>query len=435
MVCTSRRITLAGVTGISHIAKGHVMDFKQRIGIVGGGFAGLYTVSFLLRNFRQNINVTIFDKNNYFLYTPVLHEMATGTVNARHVVIPIRKVLDAREVHVRCEEVTRVRLATKTVETLSGPFEFDYLVLAPGSEPNFYCFPHLQENSITFKTVEDAIRLRNRITGTLENAAFETDGNKRRSLLTISVAGGGCTGVELVAEIAQLINIVLRRDYPEINRSEVRIILIEAMDRILPSFPKYLSDVAMERLRRMGVEIMLNSPIQQVNEHSIVFKHGSIPNGILVWAAGVRARSLGLEPEQKRDPNNRVRVNEHLEIPGYEGVYLIGDGALVFKEGAPLPSTASVAFQEARFVARDIVLRSQKSEAAPFWFRYRGDMASLGFMFGVAEVYGWQFKGLPAWIIWKAFKLGMLPRLKNRFQIIADWMITLFFKRDTSRLA
>lgn len=410
------------------------MVSSPRIGILGGGFAGLYTVFFLRRFFPPEIDVTLFDKNNYFLYTPVLHEMATGTVNARHVVIPIRKVVDPKEVHIRCEEVTWVDLEKRVVESPSGAFKFDHLVLAPGSEPNFYCFTNLQKNSITFKSIEDAIRLRNSLTGVLEKAALERDKERRKSLLTITVAGGGCTGVELVAEIAQFIKIILRKDYPEINRSEVRIILIEAMDRILPSFPGYLSNVATERLRQMGVEVLLNSPIQNVNKDYIELKDGKISNGILVWAAGVKARHLPLSPEQKRDANNRITVNEHIEIPGCRGVYLIGDGALFINNGIPLPPTASVAVQEAKYVAQDILLHFQKKESPPFRFRYRGDMASLGFMFGVAEVYGRQFKGLPAWIIWKAFKLGMLPRVKNRFQIVADWLITLLFKRDTSKL-
>jgi NADH dehydrogenase len=360
--------------------------------------------------------------------------MATGTVNARHVVIPLRKVVNPRKVRIRCEEVIRVDLERRVVENTSGSFQFDHIVLAPGSEANFYCFPDVQGNSLTFKSIEDAIRLRNSLTGALEKAALEKDREKRKSLLTFAVAGGGCTGVELVAEIAQFLRIILRRDYPEIDRSEVRIILIEAMDRILPSFPIYLSNIAMERLRQMGVEVLLNSPIQWVSQDDIGLKGGKVSKGIFVWAAGVKARDLPLRPEQRRDPNNRIGVNQYLEIPGYHGVYLIGDGALFINNGVPLSPTASVAVQEAKYVAQHILLHSQKKEAPPFRFRYRGDMASLGFMFGVAEVYGRQFKGPVAWVIWKAFKLGMLPRVKNRFQIVADWLITLLFKRDTSRL-
>ncbi len=410
------------------------MGSNLRVGIVGAGFAGLYTVFSLKQFFSQDIDITLFDKNNYFLYTPVLHEMATGTVNARHVVIPIRKVVDPRAVHIRCEEVILVDLPKKRVETPSGEFMLNYLVLAPGSEANFYCFPNLRENSITFKSIEDAIRLRNSLIGALEKAALERSKEKREALLTITIAGGGCTGVELVAEIAQFINVILRKDYPEINRSEIRIILIEAMDRILPSFPRYLSNITAKRLKQMGVEVLLDSPIQGVSQDYVDLKGRRFPRGIFVWAAGVKTRHLTLDPEQGRDLNNRITVNEHLEILGCRGIYLIGDGAIFQKNGMPLPSTASVAVQEAKYVAQNILLHSQNKEALPFQFHYRGDMASLGFMFGVAEVYGWKFKGFPAWIIWKAFKLGMLPRLKNRFQIVADWLITLLFKRDTSKL-
>ena len=414
---------------------GLAMNSNPRIGILGGGFAGLYTIFFLRKILPNGVDITLFDRKNYFLYTPVLHEMATGTVNARHVAIPIRKAVDPRAVHIRCEEVTAVDLSKMVFETPSGDFEFDHLILAPGSEPNFYCFPDIQENSITFKTIEDAIMLRNVLTGNLEKGALEKDAVKRRHLLTITVAGGGCTGVELVAEIAQFINIILRKDYPEIKRSEVRIVLIEATVRILPSFPGYLSDIAMRRLRRIGVEVLLDTPIQWVDKDSIGLKDGQeVPNGILVWAAGVRARYLSLNPEQKSDLNNRIHVNERLEIPGYPTVHVIGDAALVSRNGTPLPPTASVAVQEAKYVAQNILFHFQKKEPPPFRFRYRGDMASLGFMFGVAEVYGRQFKGFPAWIIWKVFKLGMLPRHKNRFQIVADWLITLLFKRDTSKL-
>jgi len=411
------------------------MESRIKIGILGGGFAGLYTVFYTKKYLGQGVDITLFDKKNYLLYTPVLHEMSTGTVNARHVVIPIRQIINPCQVDIRCEEVTTVDLTRKAFETPSGIFTFDYLVLAQGSESNYYSIPGVRENCITFKTIEDAIRLRNQLVGILEKGALQKDSQKKRKLLTITVVGGGCTGVEVVTEIAQFINVILNKDYPEIKRSEVRILLIEAMDKILPSFPRYLSHVATERLRRMGVEILLNSPIQWANEGSIGLKDGrEIPRGIFVWAGGVKARNLSLRPETKRDQNDRIIIDEHLEIPGYPGIFAIGDGAHYGDYRNPLPPTASVAVQEARYVAKNLLLRIQEKEIPPFHFHYRGDMASLGFMFGVSEVYGWRFKGFIAWILWKLFKLAMLPRYKTRFQIIADWLITLFFKRDTSNL-
>ncbi len=410
------------------------MKPKLKVGILGGGFGGLYAVFHIKKYLARDVEVTLFDRNNYLLYTPVLHEMATGTVNARHVVVPIRKVIHPRRIHIRCEEVVRIDLARKSFETASGTFAFDFLILAPGSETNFYCFPNLRENSMTFKTIGDAVLLRNRLIDALERGALEKDLEKKRKLLTIIVAGGGCTGVEVVAEIAQFIKVILHRDYPEIRRDEVRIYLIEAMDRILPSFPKYLSEVAFRRLRRMGIEVLLNSPVQAVDQDAIRLKDRQIPKGILVWAAGVKARDLPLVPEVDRDINDRLRVSRTLEIPGYSGVYVIGDAALLVEDKSPLPPTASVAVQEARYVVQSLRLRVEKKETPIFRFRYRGDMASLGFMFGVCEIHGGHFKGWMAWFLWKAFKLAMLPRYKNRFQIVADWLITLVFKRDTSKL-
>jgi len=411
------------------------MGSRIKVGILGGGFAGLYTVFHIKKYLREEIDITLFDKKNYLLYTPVLHEMATGTVNARHVVIPIRQIINPHQVQIRCEEVTTVDLKRKSFETPSGFFAFDCLVLAPGSEPNFYSIPGVPENCIPFKTIEDAIRLRNQLVASLEKGALEKDSKKKRKLLTISVVGGGCTGVEVVTEIAQFINLILNRDYPEIERSEVRILLIEAADKILPSFPQYLSKMATERLRRMGIEILLNSMIQWANEDSIGLQNGSeIPMGLLVWAGGVKACDLSLRPEVERDQSGRIIVGDHLSIPGYPWIFVIGDGSHLSQRGDPLPPTASVAVQEARYVAQNLLPRIQKREIPPFKFHYRGDMASLGFMFGVSEVYGWNFKGFIAWIQWKLFKLAMLPRYKTRFQIIADWLITLAFKRDTSKL-
>ena len=184
----------------------------------------------------------------------------------------------------------------------------------------------------------------------------------------------------------------------------------------------------------MGIEVLLNCPIQGIDQDFIRLKEGKIPKGILVWAAGVKARDLPLVPEVKRDMNGRFMVNNYLEIPGYPGVYVIGDAALLAEDKNLLPPTASVAVQEARYVAQSLRLRIEKKEISPFQFHHRGDMASLGFMFGVCEIYGWHFKGWIAWFLWKAFKLAMLPRYKNRFQIVADWLITLVFKRDTSKL-
>jgi len=406
------------------------MQDKMRIGVLGGGFAGLYCALHLSRK-NGRAEICLFDKNNYFLYTPFLHEVATGTVDSRHIAVPIRKIADPRRIQIRSEEVTRINLAEKEFETGSGKFKFDRLVIAAGSEANFYGIPGAQENSLTFKSIYDAIRLRNSIIDCLERAAIETNPAVKREMLTFNVAGAGCTGVELVSEIAEFLSEIISREYPEIKSEEIRVNLIEAASNVLCSFPPYLSRVAAERLRDMGVELMIESPISSVNRDFIRLASGRrIPNGLLVWAAGIRARELGFDPQPEREPSGRIAINEFLELPGFAGVSVIGDGALCIQEGKPLPATASVAVQQARYAAE----RTMNPGLKPFVFKNRGDMASLGFMFGVCDVYGWQFRKFIAWIIWKFFKLAMMPRYKNRFQILSDWIIAWVFRRDTSRL-
>ncbi|HEY9162754.1 MAG TPA: NAD(P)/FAD-dependent oxidoreductase [Desulfomonilia bacterium] len=410
------------------------MKNKIKIGIVGCGFAGLFTVSGLRKKLKDKVDITIFDRNNYLLYTPMMHEVATGSLNARHIVVPLREILDPRKVNIRCEEVLSVDLKDRSINTATGKQLFDYIVVAPGSVSNFYGIPGVEERCITFKNITDVVRLRNEIITVLEKATLSRNAEEKARLLSISVAGAGCTGCEVVAEIAQFISIILKRGYPEIEPSDVTINLIEASGKVLPSFPEYLSGVALERLRESGIKVRLNSPITGVDDKCIMLKDGTcIPTGILVWAAGIKAPELLMSGNVKKDTSGRIIVDASLQVPGNPGVYSIGDFARTEEGGRPLASTASVAVQQAAYVAGDIKDRIEKRKSKPFKFNYRGDMASLGFMSGVSEVYGIKIKGFPAWMLWKIFKLAMLPRYKNRFQIMADWIITWLFKRDTSR--
>jgi NADH:ubiquinone reductase (H+-translocating) len=410
------------------------MPENIKIGVLGCGFAGLFTVFSLQKKLKKCVDITIFDRNNYLLYTPMMHEVATGSLNARHIVIPVREILDPRNVNIRCEEVQSVDFKNRSINTVSGNHPFDYMVIAPGSVSNFYKIPGVEERCITFKSITDVVRLRNEIITVLEKASIVIDPEEKVRLLSISVAGAGCTGCEVVAEIAQFISIILKRGYPEIAQSDVTINLLEASGKVLPSFPEYLSEIALRRLIEIGIKVRLDSPVASVDEKCIMLKDGTcIPTGILVWTAGIKAPELPVGSEVKKDYSGRITVDENLRVSGYPGVYVIGDFSYVEGCGRPLASTASVAVQQAVYVAGDIQERIENRKSAPFKFNYRGDMASLGFMSGVSEVYGVKVKGFPAWMLWKAFKLAMLPRYKNRFQILADWIITWLFKRDTSR--
>lgn len=406
---------------------------RLKVGIVGAGFAGLYCALHLQKaGAPARVEITLFDRNNFFLYTPFLHEVATGTVDSRHIAVPVRKIARPERVHIRSEEVTRIGLLDKSLTTASGEYRFDAVVIATGSEANFYGIPGARENCITFKSIFDAIRLRNSIIDCLERAAIEKNPAVKREILTFNVAGAGCTGVELVAEMAEFLGQIVSREYPEINHSEIKVNLIEAAPNVLTSFPPKLSRAAAERLGELGVELLTESPIAGVSREFIRLASGRrLSNGLLVWAAGIKARAIPVEPEVDRDKSGRFIIDQSLGVPGHEGVFAIGDCAVCVQDGKPLASTASVAVQQARYAAGKIM---EPAYAAPFRFKYRGDMASLGFMSGVCDVYGWQLRKSIAWTFWKLFKLAMMPRYKNRFQIISDWLIAFIFRRDTSRL-
>jgi NADH dehydrogenase len=410
------------------------MPANIKIGVLGCGFAGLYTVFHLQKLLKKGAEITLFDRNNYLLYTPMMHETATGSLNARHIVAPVREMLDPWRIKIRCEEVLEVDSSSKAIITLSGTYSFDYLVIAPGSVSNFYGIPGVEERCITFKTITDVVKLRNKIIDIFEKASLTSNPEEKSRLLSLSVAGAGCTGCEVSSEIAQFISVILKRGYPEIVPSDITINLIEASGKVLPSFPGFLSDVALRRLQEMGIKVRLNSSIVSVDETCIMLKDNTcIPTGILVWAAGIKAPELSLGTMIEKDNSGRVIVDKNLQIPGRPGVFVIGDFARLDENGKALASTASVAVQQAAYVALTIRNMVHNRIMATFKFNYRGDMASLGFMSGVSEVYGFKLKGFPAWMLWKAFKLAMLPRYKNRFQILADWIITWMFKRDTSR--
>ncbi len=250
------------------------MKDNIRVGVLGGGFAGLYC-ALRLRKLSRSAEICLFDRNNYFLYTPFLHEVATGTVDSRHIAVPIRKIADPSRVQIRCEEVARINLPEKEFETSSGKFKFDRLVIAAGSEANFYGIPGARENSITFKTIFDAIRLRNTTIDILEKAAIEENPAVKREMLTFNVAGAGCTGVELVSDLAEFLTQIISREYPEIKPEEIRVNLIEAAPNVLCSFPPYLSRVAAERLKEMGIELMIESPISSVSRDFIRLAGGN----------------------------------------------------------------------------------------------------------------------------------------------------------------
>jgi len=411
----------------------------QRVVVLGAGFGGLYAARALERQLRTEARVAILllDARNFHLFSPMLHEVASGSVEPRHVVWPIRALGSKGRLTFERREVRSIDPERRTVLTDRGEVGYDYLVIALGSTTNTFGIKGAEEKAFTFKTLTDAVRLRNHILEMFEQADLEPDPEQRKRLLRFVLAGAGCTGVELAAELNDLARRTLARHYPRLDPREVRIVLAEASGRIIPCVSDRLADLALEKLRRRGIEVRLHAPVVGVSDGGVEMADGEIlPTTTIIWTAGVKANPVVEALPVEKDKLGRVRVDEYLELPPFPGVFVIGDAASCWdpRSQAPLPPTAQVAVQQARCAAANIArgIRGQGKE--PFVYRHRGDLVSLGAGDGVGEVAGLAFSGLPAWLLWRSVFLAQLTGWKNRIRVALDWLIGSLFERDLVRL-
>ena len=416
----------AGVTG-------------RRIVILGAGFGGLFTALELERRLRREARAAILllDARNYHLFSPMLHEVTSGSVEPRHVVWPIRALRRRTRTTFERRQVRSIDLERGRVLTDGGEVGYDYLVIALGSTTNTFGVKGAEEKAFSFKTLTDAVRLRNHLLEMFEQADLEQDPERRRRLLRFVLVGAGCTGVELATELHDLARKTLGRHYPRLDAREVQIVLAEATGRIIPCVSDRLADLGLEKLRRKGIEVRLHAPAVGVSEGGVELADGQVlPTATVIWTAGVKANPILEALPVEKDKLGRVVVNEYLELPPFPGVFVIGDAAHSWdpRLQAALPPTAQVAVQQARCVARNIArdLRGQGKE--PFVYRHRGDLVSLGAGDGVGEIAGLAFSGLPAWLLWRLVFLAKLIGWKNRIRVALDWIIGSLFARDLAKL-
>jgi NADH:ubiquinone reductase (H+-translocating) len=410
----------------------------SRIVILGAGFGGLYTARHLQKTLRgtDSGEVVLIDRHNFHLFTPMLHEITAGKIEPRHVVWPVRLLGRRWRLTFLERQVEGIDLDGRRVLTDRGPERYDLLVLALGSVTNFFGLdppPQLFQ----FKELRDAVRLRNHLIGCFERAEQETDSTRRRTLLTFIVAGGGCTGVELAAEVHDLIFTSVLRFYRGIDPTEIRIVLLEATRRIIPCVGESLATLALEKLRRKRVEVQLETPVTELLPDGVALSTGEkIRAGTVIWTAGVRANPIIEALPVPKDNLGRVQVNQYLALPDYPDVYVLGDCAHCDDPptGQPLPPTAQVAVQQARVVAMNLARRLRGEALDPFQYRHRGDLVSVGSRYAVAEIRGIRFAGLFAWFLWRTVFLAKMIGMKNRIRVGLDWAIGLLFGRDTSRL-
>jgi NADH dehydrogenase len=392
--------------------------------VVGGGFGGLACTRALD---GSPTDVLLVDRHNYHLFTPLLYQVATSLLNPSDIAYPFRAIFRrSRNVRFRQGSVTGVNLDGRTVALSDGAtLEFDTLVLATGSENNYFANQELAEHTLGMKTLAEAMRLRNHVLACLELAERADSADERRAWLTFVIAGGGPTGVEYAGALSELLNMVLGRDYPWLDPSMARIMLVEGQDRLLGAFHPKLGAYALRILRDLGIEVRTSTFVQKATEETVALSDGEeIPSRTIVWSAGVRPSDPLDAPGVERSRSRRVEVDRYLRLPGHRNVFVIGDAASVSEDegGSELPMLSPPAMQAGRYVARRILADVRADQGAtPFRYTDKGTMATIGRRAAVADVRGFKLRGTLGWLAWLLVHIYYLIGFRNRALVLGSW--------------
>jgi NADH dehydrogenase len=471
----------------------HQTTNRKRIVILGGGFGGVTVLKKLQTHFQTDVSVDIamVSKDNYLLFTPMLHEIASGMIETRHIVTPIREFcnrsrfycatvknidLEKKKVSIRSSTSSvsalaeiiggsSINLSTTATNFLESKTQshlyYDYLVIALGSETKFFGMSDIQQNAFTIKTINDAINLRNHIIYLLEQADqlllsalptadvdntygyidnAKTLAELQKKILTFVIAGGGFAGVETAGEINDFIRDSVKEYYHNIESNNIRVIIVHSGDRLLPEMSKELAEFALERLHKSGIEIILNQRVIGATPNTVSLKDGTImPTKTIIWSGGVAPSSLltGISCEHDHK-SGRIIVDKYLELSNYKEVYALGDCAHIIdpNSGDPYPPTAQHAIREGAVVANNIIasIEGRLGDRKTFDYKTKGMMASIGKRTGIGNLLGIEVQGILAWLIWRGYYLVHLPTFQKKIRVLADWILDIFFKRDVTML-
>jgi len=412
-----------------------------RIVIAGGGFAGLYAAMHFEKRLarRADVEVTLISRDNFILFTPMLHEVAAGDLYPGDIVNPLRRIL--RHVKVVEADVCTVDLTGRIVGCTGGiaerelNFEFDHLLLTLGSETNFFDMQGLRDWAVTMKNLADASLLRNRMVALFEEAVFHTDDEVRRQLLTFVTAGGGFSGTETTGAVNDFVRDAVRY-YPQLSEQLIRVVVVHPGNFLLPELGEELGRYAEHKLRQRNVEVIKGARVASYDGLVVTLSDGtSIPARTLIWTAGVKPRPVieSLPCEKER---GRLLVSEYLAVTGVPGLWAAGDCAAV-----PIlntenfhPPTAQHGLREGVTVAKNIEATILDRSLKPFRYKMMGQLASIGHRSGVAMVFGIKFSGFIAWCFWRSVYLMKLPRLAKKLRVMVSWTADLFFGREIEQM-
>jgi NADH dehydrogenase len=431
---------------------------SKHIVILGGGFAGIGVLKKLQKEFHNDnrVEITLVDKNNFLLFTPMLPEIVSGMIETRHIVTPVRSFckkaifyeanvesidLDNKEVKLKHPIGRQSQQQSNNLH--KHTLKYDYLVLALGSENNFFGNSDVENNAFTLKTINDAIVLRNHVIKILEQANLEQDNHDlRKSLLTFVIVGGGFSGVETVGAVNDFVRDTVKLYYPNIYMSDVRVILVSATGKILEQIDEELGKFALKKLKENGVEFILNTLVKGASKDKVILNDDTeIPCYSLIWTAGVTQNKLIADLSCEHDKGHRIVTNEYLEMKNYENiVYALGDCASVIDPHTqkPYPPTAQHAIRQSEVAAENIIysIRAKKrGEKKKFDYKTKGMMAQVGKRTGVAILFGKiKLHGFLAWWLWRSYYLANLPTTKKKLKVMGDWTSDMLFKPDVSQV-
>lgn len=410
---------------------------SRKILILGSGFGGTYCLRHLVPSLNRNENVetTMVSDENYFLFAPLLHEVAMGRIETRHVAYPIRRLHWRDRFNFVQSGVKKIDLDGKRIVTTAGELDFDYLVLALGNVVDTSELGTAGENVLTLKTLYDSIRIRNHIIGIFEQASIEKNPKRLKQLLTFVVAGAGYTGVQVVAELRDYIYKSLVRYYKTVDLNNIRIILVEAGPKIVPELHPRLGNYARKQIKRMGIELRVNSRVTRAwEDRAEIDGREIVPTSTIIWLTGVAVNPRIAELDAAKDSDGRVLVNAKLEVPGFPGVYAVGDCAHFEnpRSGQPIPPRAHTGVRQAKIAAHNILADIRGTDKKSYRYSNPVEMVSLGASKAMFRFRGLRLYGLPARLIWLVAYSLLATGTYNRIRIIMDWLLSLLFGRDTT---
>jgi NADH dehydrogenase len=400
--------------------------------ILGGGFGGLATAKALA---RAPVAVTLIDRRNHHLFQPLLYQVATAALNPSEIAVPIRAILRRqRNATVLLADAVSVEVSGKRVVLADGDVSYDYLVVATGATHSYFGRDDWEARAPGLKTIEDALEIRRRVFLAYELAEREPDAERRRALLTYVIVGAGPTGVEMAGALAEISRHALRDVFRRIDPRAARIILIEGLDRVLPSYPPDLSEASRRQLERLGVEVWTGTRVTGIDAQGVALGAERVATRTVVWAAGVKASPLARSLGAPLDAAGRVRVTPELLVPGRPDVFVIGDLATIEQDGAPVPGVAVAAIQEGRHAAANVCRAIAGERLRPFRYRDLGGFAVIGRGAAVGLMGRAHLSGFVAWAAWLAIHIARLIGFRNRFAVLLNWAYSYLTWRRGAQL-